>query len=141
MLLPLLWSPPAKANAASDEALLRTVGEQLYIRKKWPGAEVVFRKLIELCPQDYFARQKLVKALLADGKAAEAVSVAKQLVVMQPAEPESHNLLGKCEDRVVNYKEALQNYKKAHILCSANLNYVLAMASDYRKIGRVFRCC
>ncbi len=126
----------AKAKAVSDEELLRTVGNQLYIKKNWTGASIVFQKLIEISPQDYFAREKLVKVLLADGKAAQAVDMAKSLVAMQLKEPESHYLLGKCVEQIGNYKEALKEYKQAHVLCSANLNYVIAIVGVYKKTGR-----
>ncbi len=136
VILQLFSWPAAKANSASDETLLRTVGMQLYLRKNWAGAEAVFHKLIEICPQDYFASEKLVKALLADDKAVEAVGIAKKLVIMQPKEPEACYLLGKSYEQVGNNKDALDNYKKAHALCDANLNYVLAMVSVYKKLGR-----
>lgn len=131
----LFYLSMAGANSVSDEALLRTVGKQLYLRKNWAGAEPVYRKLIEICPKDYFAHEKLAKALLADGKAAEALNVAKQLVVLQSKEPESYYLIGKCLDQLGKYSEAVQNYKQAHKLCSANLNYVFSLANAYRKIG------
>ncbi len=135
VILQLFSCPAAKANSASDETLLRTVGKQLYLRKNWAGAEAVFHKLIEICPQDYFASEKLVKALLADDKAVEAVGIAKKLVIMQPKEPEAYYLLGKSYEQVGNNKDALDNYKRAHVLCDANLNYVLAIVNIDRKSG------
>lgn len=136
VVLQLFFSLDVKANSVSDEALLRTVGDKLYSKEKWTGAEVVFRKLIEICPKDYFARKKLVKALLAQGKATQAIDMAKQLVVQQPKEPESYYLLGKCFDQAGCYKDALQDYKQSHTLCAKNLNYVLAIVNVYRKTGR-----
>lgn len=95
----------ARAMAAIDEAAARAptqfvipvrTGMWLLETGDAAGAEAKFRKALQLKPDSLSAKHGLSRALVEQGKNAEAVQLLEQLRLAIPADSTVHQLLGRC---------------------------------------------
>ncbi|MEF7614138.1 tetratricopeptide repeat protein [Aquincola sp. MAHUQ-54] len=113
-------SPPAQAEVTYDEALRMAVS--LHRDGRWDGAEKLYRRLLELKPDDANTLHFLGMLLHQRGQRDEALALLERSVGIDPAVAAWHNNLGNALLEAGRGQEAAQAYERCLDLDPGNLD-------------------
>ncbi|MDP2806851.1 MAG: tetratricopeptide repeat protein [bacterium] len=88
-------------------------GVMLYYRRELSGAEVQFKKAIDIRPDFYEAYNNLGLAISDQGRREEAVTAFKKAVELSPEAPEAYNNLGCLYKGKKDYQQAVEYFNQA----------------------------
>ncbi|MGZ3378021.1 MAG: tetratricopeptide repeat protein, partial [Phenylobacterium sp.] len=107
------------ASRLNDRTATRLLAEAYLRQGRYPDAEVLFARCLELDPEHDGARFSLADALFRQQKAAEAIPLVERLLARRPDDPAYLNLLAAClalvgEDAqvIALYDRLLADYPK-----------------------------
>jgi tetratricopeptide (TPR) repeat protein len=127
----------ASREATQSGAPLVGVGAVLERQGDLPGALDVYRKAAQIDPDDPDAARALVLALIASGRAPEAVNVARARAEKYAKSPAAATLHSEAASGAGDSATAQAEAQRALALDSSYVPAMLAVARDHYRAGRV----
>ncbi|MCX5778784.1 MAG: radical SAM protein [Elusimicrobia bacterium] len=110
-------------------------GKQFFNEKKYPESIAVFRRLIEIAPDNDLAHFELGKIYLFENKTAQAMEELLKAVALNHANTCARLLLAKLYKRAGRYAEAIEEFKKVKQQGYAEENIEKEIADVYTLSG------
>jgi tetratricopeptide (TPR) repeat protein len=111
-------------------------GTHLLFELKPELAAQEFRKELEISPQHTPAMLELARIDIDAGNQTEALSLAKHAAEIEPANPDSHNILGRALLATGQASEGSKELETAERLDPNNSQIHFHLATAYRQLGR-----
>ena len=111
-------------------------GTLLTFQQKGPEAAQEFRKELELSPHHVPAMLELAQIDIDSGKLAEATSLARNAVALEPNNPDTHHILGRALLASGDARQSAQELERAERLAPENSTIHFHLAAAYRELGR-----
>jgi predicted TPR repeat methyltransferase len=113
-------APPAQAEVTYDDALKMAMG--LHRDGRWDGAQTLYRRLLELQPDDPNVMHFLGMLLHQRGQREEALPLLQRSVAIDPGVAAWHNNLGNALLEAGRGQEAADAYERSSDLDPGNLD-------------------